>query len=92
MRLAIPRETHPGENRASVTPETVKKLVRLGADLAIESGTGAGAGFSDEAYAAEGASVVTDRDALLGAFAQARSRGSGQAQARLYSRILFRPF
>ena len=66
MRLAIPRETHPGENRASVTPETVKKLVRLGADLAIESGTGAGAGFSDEAYAAEGASVVTDRDALLG--------------------------
>jgi NAD(P) transhydrogenase subunit alpha len=66
MRLAIPRETHPGENRASVTPETVKKLVRLGADLAIESGAGAGAGFSDEAYAAEGASVVTDRDALLG--------------------------
>lgn len=66
MRLAIPRETHPGENRASVTPETVKKLVRLGADLAIESGTGAGAGFSDEAYAAEGASVVSDRDALLG--------------------------
>ena len=66
MRLAIPRETHPGENRASVTPDTVKKLVRLGADLAIESGAGAGAGFSDEAYAAEGASVVTDRDALLG--------------------------
>ena len=66
MRLAIPRETHPGENRASVTPETVKKLVRLGADLAIEAGAGAGAGFSDEAYAAEGASVMTDRDALLG--------------------------
>ena len=66
MRLAIPRETHPGENRASVTPETVKKLVRLGADLAIETGAGAGAGFTDEAYAAEGASVVTDRDALLG--------------------------
>ena len=37
MRLAIPRETHPGENRASVTPETVKKLVRLGADIAIEA-------------------------------------------------------
>ncbi|MCH1492526.1 MAG: Re/Si-specific NAD(P)(+) transhydrogenase subunit alpha [Luminiphilus sp.] len=66
MRLAIPRETHPGENRASVTPETVKKLVRLGADIAIESGTGVGAGFSDEAYAAEGASIETDRDALLG--------------------------
>ena len=47
MRLAIPRETHPGENRASVTPETVKKLVRLGADIAIEAGAGAGAGFSE---------------------------------------------
>lgn len=67
MRLAIPRETHPGENRASVTPETVKKLVRLGADIAIEAGAGAGAGFSDEAYAAEGASIEADRDALLGA-------------------------
>jgi len=67
MRLAIPRETHPGENRASVTPETVKKLVRLGADIAIETGAGAGAGFSDEAYAAEGASIEADRDALLGA-------------------------
>ena len=66
MRLAIPRETHPGENRASVTPETVKKLVRLGADIAIEAGAGAGAGFSDEAYAAEGASIEADRDALLG--------------------------
>ncbi len=66
MRLAIPRETHPGENRASVTPETVKKLVRMGADIAIEAGAGAGAGFSDEAYAAEGASIEADRDALLG--------------------------
>ncbi len=65
MRLAIPRETHPGENRASVTPETVKKLVRMGADIAIEAGAGAGAGFSDEAYAAEGASIEADRDALL---------------------------
>lgn len=66
MRLAIPRETHPGENRASVTPETVKKLVRLGADVAIEAGAGAGAGFSDEAFVAEGASIEADRDTLLG--------------------------
>ncbi len=66
MRLAIPRETHPGENRASVTPETVKKLVRLGADIAIEAGAGAGAGFSDEAFVAEGASIEADRDTLLG--------------------------
>ncbi len=66
MRLAIPRETHPGENRASVTPETVKKLVRLGADVVIESGAGAGCGIGDDAYTAEGASIETNRDALLG--------------------------
>jgi NAD(P) transhydrogenase subunit alpha len=66
MRLAIPRETHPGEDRASVTPETVKKLVRLGADIAIESGAGKGAGHSDEAFKEAGATIETDRDALLG--------------------------
>lgn len=66
MRLAIPRETHPGENRASVTPETVKKLTRLGAEIVIEAGLGVGAGYSDADYTAEGATVETDRDALLG--------------------------
>ena len=65
MRLAIPREIHPGEDRASVTPETVKKLVRLGADIAIESGAGKGAGHTDEAFKEAGATIETDRDALL---------------------------
>ena len=66
MRLFVPRETHPGENRASVTPETVKKLVRLGAEMIIETGAGAGAGFSDADYEAEGAKIESDRDANLG--------------------------
>ena len=66
MRLAIPRETHPGEDRASVTPDTVKKLVRLGADVAIESGAGKGAGHSDDAFREVGATIESDRDALLG--------------------------
>ena len=58
MRLAIPRETHPGEDRASVTPETVKKLVRLGADVVIESGAGKGAGHSDDAFKEAGATIT----------------------------------
>ena len=65
MRLAIPRETHPGENRASVTPETVKKLVRLGADVVIERGAGVGCGIDDDAYTVAGATIEIDRDALL---------------------------
>ncbi len=66
MRLAIPRETHAGENRAAVTPDTVKKLVRLGADVVIESGAGAGAGYPDDAFTAEGATIEDNRDSLLG--------------------------
>jgi len=65
MRLAIPRETHPGENRASVTPETVKKLVRLGADVVIERSAGVGCGIDDDAYTVAGATIEIDRDALL---------------------------
>ena len=52
MQLVIPRETQPGENRVAATPETVKKLVRLGADVVVESGAGAGAGISDADYEA----------------------------------------
>ncbi|MBM13963.1 MAG: NAD(P)(+) transhydrogenase (Re/Si-specific) subunit alpha [Halieaceae bacterium] len=66
MQLVIPLETQPGENRVSATPETVKKMVRLGAEVVIESGAGAGAGISDADYEAAGASIGTDRSALLG--------------------------
>ena len=66
MQLVIPRETQPGENRVAATPETVKKLVRLGADVVVESGAGAGAGISDADYEAAGASIGSDRSALLG--------------------------
>lgn len=65
MLLGIPRELHPGENRAAVTPETAKKLCSLGAELQIEAGAGEGSGFLDEAYTEAGATVVTDREALI---------------------------
>lgn len=65
MRIAIPRETHPGENRVPVTPETAKKLCRLGAELVIESDMGLGSGFTDDQYIEAGASVSKDREALF---------------------------
>ena len=61
MQLVIPRETQPGENRVSATPETVKKLVRLGAEVVIESGAGTGAGISDADYEAAGASIGSEQ-------------------------------
>jgi NAD(P) transhydrogenase subunit alpha len=65
MRIAIPRETHPGENRAPVIPDTVKKLSRMGAEVVVESGLGAGAGFADSEYESAGAAVSGDRNALF---------------------------
>ncbi|WP_116367981.1 Re/Si-specific NAD(P)(+) transhydrogenase subunit alpha [Parahaliea mediterranea] len=65
MRIAVPKETHPGENRVPVIPETVKKLALLGAEVVIEPGMGAGSGFSDEQYIEAGASVEPDRNKLF---------------------------
>lgn len=65
MLIAVPRETLLGENRASLVPDSVKKLVRAGADVSIEAGMGAGAGFSDSDYKEAGASINADRQQLL---------------------------
>jgi NAD(P) transhydrogenase subunit alpha len=65
MRIAIPKETHPGENRIPITPDHAKKLCKMGAELMIESGMGTGAGFSDAEYTEVGASVSQDRNELF---------------------------
>jgi NAD(P) transhydrogenase subunit alpha len=65
MRIAIPKETHPGENRVPITPDTAKKLCRMGAELVVEAGMGAGSGFDDAQYAGVGASISTDRAGLF---------------------------
>jgi NAD(P) transhydrogenase subunit alpha len=65
MRIAIPKETHPGENRVPITPDHAKKLCRLGANLVIESGMGIGSGFTDSEYEEAGATVSQDRNELI---------------------------
>jgi NAD(P) transhydrogenase subunit alpha len=66
MRIAIPRETHPGENRVPIIPEVAKKLCRLGATVVFEAGMGLGSGFTDAEYEEAGAELSHDRAALLG--------------------------
>jgi NAD(P) transhydrogenase subunit alpha len=69
MKLAVPRERRDGETRVAATPETVKKLKSLGLEVAVESGAGAHANFSDADYqaagASVGASVLADADIVL---------------------------
>ncbi len=65
MLIAIPKESHAAEKRAALVPDTVKKLVRLGADVSVEAGAGAAAGFADGHYQEAGASIAQDRSQLL---------------------------
>jgi NAD(P) transhydrogenase subunit alpha len=57
MRIAVLRETAEAERRVAATPETVKKLIALGATVAVEAGAGAGANIADTAFTEAGASV-----------------------------------
>ena len=65
MRLAIPKETRPGETRVAATPESVKKFKGLGLDVTVQSGAGAFAHFADADYAAAGATIAPDAAATL---------------------------
>jgi H+-translocating NAD(P) transhydrogenase subunit alpha len=69
MRVAVPRETAPGERRVALVPETVSKLLESGFDVRVERGAGAAAGFPDDAYAAAGAELVDGSDVFAGAAA-----------------------
>ncbi|HEV2455118.1 MAG TPA: Re/Si-specific NAD(P)(+) transhydrogenase subunit alpha [Verrucomicrobiae bacterium] len=66
MKISAPKEVHPGETRAPLTPACVSKLIKLGAQVEVEAGIGAAAGFSDDEYARNGATVTADRRNLVG--------------------------
>ena len=65
VAIAVTRERRDGETRCAVTPETVKKLIGMGATVTVEAGTGAGSSIPDEDYAAAGATVAADTRAVL---------------------------
>lgn len=58
MRIGIPAETLSGEKRVASVPEVVEKLVKLGFQVAVESGAGVAANCSDDSYRAAGAEII----------------------------------
>jgi len=64
MRVGIPKESIPGETRVALIPAGAATLTKAGLQVAVESGAGLAAGFTDAAYTAQGASVVSRADAL----------------------------
>ena len=68
MKIAILKERRPHETRVAATPETVKKLKALGAEeVLIETGAGAAAAYTDQAYSEAGAIIVPDAAAAAAA-------------------------
>ena len=66
MNIVVLRETQEGEARIALMPESVKKLIALGAAVQIESRAGLNAARTDDDYRDAGAEVSSDREALLG--------------------------
>jgi H+-translocating NAD(P) transhydrogenase subunit alpha len=64
MKIGVPKEITSGEKRVATTPEAVGHLKKLGFDVLIETGAGAAASFTDEAYRAAGADVAATADAV----------------------------
>jgi NAD(P) transhydrogenase subunit alpha len=60
VQVGVRREQCAGERRVAATPETVQQLTALGLQLAVESGAGTAAGYSDDAFAVAGATVVPE--------------------------------
>lgn len=58
MNIGAPAESAPSERRVALVPETVERLSRAGQSVLIQSGAGAAAGFTDEAYTEAGARLV----------------------------------
>ena len=65
MLIAVPKETKVGESRTPLTPECVKKLTRMGAEISVESSVGMNIGYTDEDYRQAGAKIVSDKIELL---------------------------
>lgn len=97
MKIAVLKERAAGESRVAATPETVKKFIGLGNEVAVEKGAGETASITDEAYAEAGASVgaaaatVKGADIVLGIQAPDVAKLKG-AKDGAWVAALFDPF
>jgi NAD(P) transhydrogenase subunit alpha len=78
MRIAVAREADPAEDRVAATPDTVKKMKALGADVVVEPGAGIKSGVPDADFTAAGATV--SQDAMKDADVVLRVRRPGASE------------
>jgi NAD(P) transhydrogenase subunit alpha len=65
MNVVVPKEVHAGETRVALIPEHIARLVKMGAQITVETGIGQTLNISDEDYAKAGASLEADRSHLF---------------------------
>lgn len=65
MQISIPRELYPGETRVPMIPSVAGSLVKLGAEVVVESGIGLSCGYTDDEYVKAGAELASDRKKML---------------------------
>jgi NAD(P) transhydrogenase subunit alpha len=84
MKVAVVRESYPGEQRVALIPANVAHMKKLGLDVLVESGAGDRAGFLDADYSKAGATVVDDRSEALTAeiVVQVRALGANPHSGR----------
>ena len=84
MKVAVAAEVEAGEPRVAATPETIKKIIGLGAEVAVEPGAGIKSGILDADYSAAGAKISPD--ALNGADIILKVRRPQAAELSRYKR------
>jgi len=65
MKIAIPKESRPGEKRVAASPDVVKKLVGFGFEVTVEKDAGLQAAITDDDFKAAGAAIAKDAAAAL---------------------------
>ncbi|RAJ69110.1 NAD(P) transhydrogenase alpha subunit [Streptomyces sp. Amel2xB2] len=57
QQVGVVAESRAGETRVAATPDSIRKILKLGYETVVESGAGAASGFSDEQYTEAGATI-----------------------------------
>jgi proton-translocating NAD(P)+ transhydrogenase subunit alpha len=87
MRIAVARESEPAESRVAATPETVKKMTALAAEIVVEPDAGTRSGIPDHDFAAAGARVAAgaanDAEVVLKVRRPSRSELTGYKKGAL---------
>ena len=67
MKIGVLKEIHANKKRVATTPEVTEKLIKLGFEVIVQSGAGAGANYSDRSYEQAGAQISKEAESTWAA-------------------------